>query len=99
MFEKKQPTRTKKNIWLVFYTYKPNFIGSLKSDFYSFKDYRLYKHYDQTITNRNTFYGVQSDSSITFVFNTNPSTVKNFYTVNYEGTSGWEISSFKSDFY
>jgi len=84
--------------WTSFYTYKPNFIGSLKSDFYSFKDYKLYKHYDQTIINRNTFYGVQSDSSITFVFNSNPSIVKNFYTVNYEGTSGWEISSFKSDF-
>ena len=46
---------------------------------------------------RNTFYGVSSNSSITFVFNPKVSMSKVFKTINYEGSNGWEVSSFKSD--
>jgi len=42
-------------------------------------------------------YGVDNESSITFVFNNGPSLSKNFKTVSYEGSNGWEVDSFVSD--
>ena len=86
------------NGWTSFFTYEPNFIGSLKSKYYSFYDAEIYEHYDQTPGHiRSTFYGVTSNSSVEFIFNANPSIIKNFKTVNYEGSNGWQVESFLSD--
>ena len=86
------------NGWTSFYSYEPKFIGSLKSKYYSFYDAEIYEHYDQSPNHiRSTFYGVTSNSSIEFIFNTNPSIIKNFKTVNYEGSNGWQVESFLSD--
>ena len=86
------------NGWTSFFTYEPNFVGSLKSKYYSFYDAEIYEHYDQTPGHiRSTFYGVTSNSSIEFIFNANPSIIKNFKTVNYEGSNGWQVESFLSD--
>ena len=82
--------------WTTFYTYRPKYIFSLKNNFYSTKDGSLYKHYDP-IVNHNNFYGVDNNSSISFVFNANPSISKNFKTISYEGSDGWQIESFNSD--
>ncbi len=57
---------------------------------------QLWRHYDNNV-NRNSFYGQQDRSSITFVFNPNPVNSKTFKTIAYEGSSGWEVSSFESD--
>ena len=84
--------------WTTFYTYRPTFIFSLKSNFYTAKNGSLYLHYDEQ-ANANEYYGLSSDSSIEFVFNANPSTNKNFKTINYEGSSGWQVDSFISDTY
>jgi hypothetical protein len=55
-------------------------------------------HYDQSIiNNRGNFYGTTTPSSITFIFNANPSITKNFNTVSYEGSNGWEADYFISD--
>jgi hypothetical protein len=60
----------------------------------------LFEHYAQGGT-RNLFYSnlgnTAQPTSITFVFNPNVSQSKTFKTVNYEGSSGWQISSFDSD--
>jgi len=86
------------NGWTSFFTYEPNFVGSLKSKYYSFYDAEIYEHYDQTPGHiRSTFYGVTSNSSVEFIFNANPSIIKNFKTVNYEGSNGWQVESFLSD--
>jgi hypothetical protein len=84
--------------WTTFYTYRPNFMFSLKNNFFTTKNGSLYLHYD-TEANANEFYGVSNKSSITFVFNANPSINKNFKTINYEGSSGWQVDSFVSDTY
>ena len=84
--------------WTTFYTYRPNFIFSLKNNLYTTKNGSLYLHYDEQ-ANANEHYGVSNDSSIKFVFNANPSTNKNFKTINYEGSSGWQVDSFVSDTY
>jgi len=88
--------------WVSFFTYKPEQIFSLRNVFYSAKDGGLFKHYvsRSSIGNkipRGSFYGVSSQSSISFVLNQNPSNSKSFQTISYEGTSGWQIGSFKSD--
>ena len=82
--------------WTSFYDYKPTFIFSLKSNFFTTTSPQLYKHYSNTV-NRNNFYGVDNVSDITFIFNANPSIVKNFKTVNYEGSNGWQVASLQSD--
>ena len=83
--------------WTTFYTYRPNNIFSLKNNFYTTKEASLYKHYDSSVLH-NSFYGADpAASSITFVFNGNPSTNKNFKTINYEGTNGWRVDTFSSD--
>ena len=73
---------------------------SLKNNFYSTKNGSLYRHYDSDFsrTNHNNFYGVDNESSIEFVFNGDPSLQKNFKTINYEGSNGWQVDSFVSDF-
>ena len=88
--------------WTSFYTYSPDDMFSCKGNYYSFKGDTgvsyLYKHYDSSVANnRNTFYGVQSDSTIQFVFNPAPNNVKTFKTINYEGSNGWEVTNLISD--
>ena len=39
------------------------------------------------------FYGSTYDSNVTIVLNSDPSVVKNFKTINYEGAGGWELES------
>lgn len=82
--------------WTTFYTYRPGMVLSMKNNMFTTKNGKLYKHYDNTV-NTNNFYGVDNESSITFVFNNGPSLSKNFKTVSYEGSNGWEVDSFVSD--
>jgi hypothetical protein len=83
--------------WTSFYTYKPEQIFSVKSKFFSVKDSQLWQHNYETFQNndRSIFYNTYADSSITFIFNPKPSLSKNFKTINYEGSTGWEVSSFE----
>jgi len=83
--------------WTSFYTYRPLFMNSLRNDYYTFKTSEVWRHHDETNDNRTTFYGTQSDSNITFIFNANPSVMKNFNTISYEGNNGWEVDSIESD--
>ncbi len=57
---------------------------------------RLWRHYDTSV-NRGNFYGQDNRTSITFVFNPNPTVSKTFNTIGYEGSNGWDVSSFVSD--
>ena len=87
------------NAWISLYSYSPNFADSLKNNYYTFKNGGLWKHYDNNTTStRANFYGVQYKSNITFIFNPQPSITKNFQTIAYEGSNGWEVESFISDF-
>ena len=56
---------------------------SLNNTYYTFKDGQLWSHDNQT---RNNFYGTQYNSSIKFIFNDAPGSVKQFKTLNYEGS-------------
>ena len=84
--------------WTSFYTYKPEQTFSVQSNYFSVKDGQLWRHNNETGQNndRSIFYGVYSDSLISFVFNPQVSLSKVFKTVNYEGSTGWEVSSFNA---
>ena len=94
--------------WTSFFTYRPDIVLSLRDNFYSLKnnkdtgDYGLWKHYS-TDRQRGRFYNdpdetvVDWKTYITFVFNPHVSIAKNFQTVSYEGSNGWETTSFNSD--
>tara|TARA_R100000734_G_C3318646_1_gene113026 strand:+ start:3438 stop:4940 length:1503 start_codon:yes stop_codon:yes gene_type:complete len=82
--------------WTSFFTYKPDHMISLQNKYYTVKDGIIYRHYNPVVS-RNLFYNSYSDSSITFVFNPEVTSSKNFQTVEYEGSNGWEILRFQSD--
>jgi len=86
------------NGWTSFLSFKPDFIFSLNTSMYSVYEGKLWKHYtlENGSTERAKFYGVSNDSTVTFVFNANQSLVKNFKTINYEGSNDWELDSIQT---
>ena len=87
--------------WTSFYSYKPVLMGSLKNNFFTFIDSNIYQHYNETVSDgRCKFYGATSpaEAFVEFIFNPNPTVVKNFNTIAYEGNNGWEVDSYVSDF-
>ena len=76
--------------WTSFSSYKPSQAFSLSNVFYTFNSGKLYQHYLGPYAR---FYGVTYGSDVTIVLNSNPSVVKNFKTINYEGGAGWELES------
>lgn len=83
--------------WTSRFTYLPDQIFSVKNKYYSVKEGKLYQHnyLPPQGNNKGFFYGEYSKSSVTLVFNPEVSASKSFKTVNYEGSSGWEINDFK----
>lgn len=97
------------NGWVSFYTYKPDWMFSVKDRFWTTSQYNSpddnaamgYLHYvDLKIGanqgNYGIFYNEANESAIEFIFNDVPSVVKNFQTISYEGDNGWEVDYFYS---
>jgi hypothetical protein len=91
--------------WTSFFRYDPDQMFSLKNKFYTMKDNSLYIHYAESKEagdgiERGKFYGntnpEETATSVTFTFNPDVSVSKVFKTMNYEGSNGWEVSSFNS---
>ena len=79
--------------WISFYDFRPIKLDSLKNYFYSLKEGKLWRHYDDGGGNNyGKFYGatVPATTFINFIFNPNPNITKNFKTISYEGSNGWE---------
>ena len=76
--------------WTSRLTYKPSWIFSLSSTFFTTNTGKLYQHYGSA--SYCSFYGAVSDSTVTVVLNAQPSTVKVFQTINYEGSGDWAVS-------
>ncbi len=84
------------NGWPSLYTYQPDQMFSIRNNFYSFKNEKLYRHNSEAV-NRNSFYGQETPSSVTVIFNPNPTRSKTFSTMSYEGNNGWELTTLASD--
>ena len=72
---------------------------SINGTFYTFKDGQLWKQHSPTGV-RNKFYGNEYNSGIKIIMRGNPSEIKNFMTLGYEGTQaktsakkGWAVNS------
>ena len=77
--------------WTSFFSYKPTYVTSLITSFYSFYDGKVWLHNSGQY---GKFYNDSAvDSTVTVVLNSTPSVVKNFKTLNYEGAAGWELQS------
>ena len=85
--------------WTSLFDYNPTQIVSINNNYYTTNKGKIYKHYELPVasTDRGNFYGVTYNSNVTFVFNGNPSMIKNFQTINYEGDSGWRMESFNTN--
>ena len=78
--------------WTSFFSFKPSFMFSLTSTFFSTNAGKLYSHYGSSAYGR--FYDAPNNifpSDVTVVLNSSPSTVKVFKTVNYEGNNDWTV--------
>jgi len=82
--------------WISFYDYIPSQSFSLKNQHYTTTGSQLWIH-NAVSADYNNFYGVAYPSQVTFIFNPKVSSAKVFKTINYEGTSGWQVDSFVSD--
>ena len=85
--------------WVSFYTYNPTFGFSLNNKFYTFNQQNLWEHYKDDVR-RCSFYGnsVPDPANIEFVLNDQPNIIKNFLTLDYEGTSNWTMDSATTDY-
>lgn len=83
--------------WTSRYSFRPDNGFSLIGSYYTAAGGNIWKHYSTTVPYCN-FYNTQYDSNVTLIFNPDPSYSKNFQTVNYEGSSGWVLTSIYTDF-
>ena len=63
---------------------------TLNNMFYTWSGGKMYMHNDPNAL-RNNFYGTQYNSEIEVIFNDQPSAVKEFLTLGYEGTPDWTV--------
>ena len=76
--------------WTTFLSFKPTYGFSLNNLFYTFNSGKMYQHY---LGGYAQFYGITYASDVTIVLNSQPSVVKVFETINYEGSNYWELKS------
>jgi len=76
--------------WVSFKSFLPEQGVSLAKKYYTMKDGELWEHHNEN-EERNLFYGIRlsggkDNSTLTAVLNAQPSTIKIYNTLNYEGT-------------
>ena len=82
--------------WTSFFDFVPAQMFSVDNRFYTFNlTGDLYQHYSENV-NRAQFYEVKHDSTVTTIFNAQPSMSKSFQTINYEGDGNWELETFQT---
>lgn len=84
------------NGWTSFYSFIPEDMVNMKSDFFTFKNGNIYKHNVEGNT-RNKFYGQYYPSEVETIFNQDPESVKNFRTLNLEGSSSFWRAEMTTD--
>jgi hypothetical protein len=85
------------NGWVSLFDYQPEQMFSLRDNFYSINGGKVWEHYrsnsnSNSTVPRSSFYGINNDSSVSFIVNDNPTSSKSFMTIGYEGSSGWKVS-------
>lgn len=84
--------------WVSFKSFVVDSGVSVSGNYYTANLNKIYKHhldvdFDGNTVNRNTFYGGSYvNSTLNAIFNDAPGSIKNFKTLNYEGSEGKKIS-------
>jgi len=76
--------------WPSFYSYLPEYMTGMNNYFYTFKGGNIYQHNTNEV--RNNYYGVQSYSEMSSVFNEEPLVNKIFKTLNLESDQSWSAT-------
>jgi len=85
------------NGWTSYRSFKQESGVSLNNTYYTFSGGDLWQHHSDNVT-RNNFYGSgTTESYIVPIFNDAPSLIKQFNSLSYEGTSGWELEYIQTD--
>ena len=77
--------------WTSFHSFIPDWMGSLNSRFYTIKDGNLYEQNDDTNPVRNNFYGVQYNTVVNVIVNTNPSDIKFVKAMSTESNKAFDV--------
>jgi hypothetical protein len=76
--------------WTSFHSYFPEWMIGMNSNFYTFYQGNIWKHYSNN--NRNNYYGTPNDSTVTPVFNDDPTSTKMFKTIQLDSNSPWDTT-------
>jgi len=83
--------------WTSFKSFQKESGISLNNTYYTFYQGKLWQHNSEDV-NRNNFYNLGTQESyIETIFNDAPSLVKQFNTIGYEGTEGWNVNFIDTD--
>ena len=82
--------------WVSRLSFIPDAGVSLNGEYYTCYSGTLYQH-NVASEPRNTFYNVFKASGIKLILNQDPSAIKNFKNIIYEGTTGWTTDTNKID--
>jgi hypothetical protein len=85
--------------WTSFHSWIPDWMSRLNNRFFTVKDGQLYLHNDEDNPVRNNFYGVQYPTTLTYMINVEPSSIKVAKTINTESNKAFdvEIKSYLND--
>jgi hypothetical protein len=76
--------------WTSFHSYIPEWMIGMNSNFYTFYQGNMWKHYSNNV--RNNYYGSQYNSKVTPIINDNPSETKMFKTIVLDTNSPWDTT-------
>jgi len=82
--------------WTSRLSFVPESGVSLNGTYYTMKDGELYKQHVAS-SNYNNFYNTQYNSTVDFIYNQDPSVIKNFKTLSYEGSENWYANTIETD--
>ena len=82
--------------WVSFRSFVAESGLSISGEYFTTSGNKIYRHHtdknvDGTAVNRNNFYRSNYSSSMTMLFNDSPGSIKNFKTLNYEGSTGYQV--------
>ena len=78
--------------WVSRLDFLPDAGVSINGNYYTCYQGELYLHHAAE-ENRNVFYDLEKEAAIKLIFNQNASQIKNFKTIGYEGTTGWNTNT------
>ncbi len=76
--------------WTSFHSYFPEWKIGMNSNFYTIKGGNIWKHYNNNT--RNNYYSSQYNSTVTPVFNDEPTVTKMFKTIQLDTDSPWDTT-------